>query len=177
MNYLVFDTETTGLIDNVTVGDSELPEVIEFFGVLIDQDGNKIKEYEQLIRPKKPIPKEITKITGIDDAMVRLEPSFDIVCCEIFKLIEESPAVVAHNLNYDVEMLNIEARRLGKTINWPATKICTIEQTMHIKGHRMNLGALYEYLFGSHFAGAHRARADVEALARCVVELIKREEL
>jgi DNA polymerase III epsilon subunit-like protein len=84
--------------------------------------------------------------------------------------------VIAHNLSYDRDMLNIEFQRLGHFIAWPPG-LCTVEQSVHYKGYRLNLTGLHEYLFGQPFAGAHRARPDVEALTRCCVEMFKRRDL
>jgi len=52
-----------------------------------------------------------------------------------------------------------------------------VEQTQHLKGHRLSLGDLHDLLLGERFSGAHRARADVMALARCVSEMIRRDML
>ena len=73
-----------------------------------------------------------------------------------------------------MEMLDLEADRIGTKIVWPKG-ICTVEATIHLIGRRMTLSELYQHLFGDSFAGAHRARRDVEALVRCCVELKKRD--
>jgi DNA polymerase-3 subunit alpha len=73
-------------------------------------------------------------------------------------------------------MINNEMRRLGLTVAWPRV-ICTVEETEHLKGHRLKLSDLYELLFGEKFANAHDAKADVEALAKCYFELVKRGEI
>jgi DNA polymerase III epsilon subunit-like protein len=174
---VAFDTETTGLVDTLAVADDRLPEVIEFYGVLVDEDGSMIREVETLVRPRKKIPAEITRITTITNEDVRDAPAFDLVADEIADLIQSAPMVVAHNIGYDIEVLNLEFKRIGAVLRWPKIRICTIEQTMHFKGHRLSLSDLHEHLFGEKFAGAHRARADVEATVRCVMELKKRGEL
>jgi DNA polymerase III alpha subunit (gram-positive type) len=84
--------------------------------------------------------------------------------------------VIAHNASFDQEAINIEANRLGRIIKWPTCR-CSVEQTIHLKGKRLTLGALHEHLFGARFDDAHRARADVMALVRCCCELHKRGEL
>jgi hypothetical protein len=61
-------------------------------------------------------------------------------------------------------------------VKWPR-RICTVEQTQHIKGFRLNLSGLHEFLFGEKFSGAHRAKVDVAALVRCSSEMFKREML
>lgn len=172
---LVFDTETTGLIDNGTLALARQPEVIEFYGCVVDLDtGELIDEVDHLIRPARmPLPHKIVNITGITDEMLEGKPAFAWVADEIFELIERSPMAIAHNASYDQEILDFEARRLSRTIKWPRL-VCTVEQTVAIKGVRLSLSDLHQELFGEAFEGAHRAREDVAALVRCVVELDKR---
>lgn len=182
MRALLFDTETTGLVGSRLLALDRQPEVIEFYGCLADVDTGKVeKEVEHLIKPRTPIAqakvkgkRSITDITGIDDEMVKEAPGFEDVADEVFALIEEAPLVIAHNLSFDVEVVDIEAERLGRTIKWP-DQLCTVEVTVHLKGFRMTLSDLYQHLFGETFLGAHRARADVEALLRCCTELRKRD--
>lgn len=171
---LIFDTETTGLVDNMSTRLEKQAEIIEFCGIAIDPaDGKITEEFDQLIRPTIPITEEITKLNNINNEMVRNAPTFKFLAGDIRDLIERSDCVVAHNAAFDRDMVNIEFARLGQTkIAWPRI-ICTIEATLHIKGYRLSLSALHEHLFGVAFDGAHRAKADVEALARIVVELTK----
>lgn len=174
---LVFDTETTGLIENTTTRFDKQPEVIEFCGIVINKKGQAIEELDRLIKPITPITDEITKKNGITNEMVAHAIDFKIMAPNIRDIVERSDCVVAHNAMFDVGMIDLEFERLGLTkVAWPRI-ICTIEATVHFIGYRLSLGALYEYLFKEKFEGAHRARADVEALIRIVVELKKRGEL
>lgn len=171
-----FDTETTGLIENVTVKDKLLPEVIDFYGCIFDMKSGKIEEeLDLLIKPSRPISEEITNITSITNKMVAKKKSFKEHSKEIKAIIEKSPLAMAHNAAYDHEVINIEMERIKDKVKWPRV-ICTVEQTMHIKGYRLGLTALHEHLFGEGFPEAHRAKTDVHAQMRCVVELVKRGE-
>lgn len=177
---VLFDTETTGLIENVTVKDDKLPEVIDFYGCLLDVDsGRVLEEIDVLIKPTiaKKLPEKIVEITGITDEMLKDCKQFKDHSGAIFDLLEnKAPVVAAHNAAFDKEVIDVEASRLGLEIEWPFV-MCTVEQTMHMKGYRLGLSALHELLFGETFADAHRAKVDVTAMCRCVVELIKREEI
>ena len=174
---LIFDTETTGLIENMTTRFDKQPEVVEFCGIRIDEKGKVLEELDQLIKPSIPITEEISKLNGIDNDMLKDKFHFVGYASAIRDIIERSSMVIAHNAAFDVDMLNLEFKKLKMTrIAWPRI-ICTVEQTIHIKGYRLTLSDLHEYLFKKKFEGAHRARADVEALARCVIELRKRGEL
>lgn len=175
MKVLAFDTETTGLIENHTIKLDRLPEVIEFFGHIVDLKTGKVgRKLDTFIKPRKNISEEITKITGINDQDVADAPPFVEVADVIEDLISRADVVLAHNLSYDMEMVDTEFERLGRKIKWPKGRICTVEQTIHLKGHRLSLSALHSFLFKEEFTGAHRARVDVAALTRCARELFKR---
>lgn len=177
MRALLFDTETTGLIDNLTIAIDKLPEIIEFYGCYADLGNGQIEsELNLLIKPSKSISAEVTGITGIDDEMVREAPAFGQVADEILMYIQNAPLVIAHNLSYDKDVVNTEFKRLGQCVNWPPV-LCTVEQTIHIKGFRLSLSALHETLFNEPFSGAHRAKVDVKALLRCCVRLYEMGEL
>lgn len=174
MKAFIFDTETTGLIDNRTLPLAKLPEIIEFYGHIADLESGEIHDaIDKLIKPRGEISREITKITTITADHVRDAPAFFEVAPEIKTLIESASVTIAHNHSFDTEMVDIEFERLGEKVNWPRA-VCTVEATVFLKGFRMNLSGLHEYLLGEPFAGAHRARVDVMALTRCCVELHKR---
>lgn len=173
----VFDTETTGLINSGLLDLDKQPEVIEFAAIKFNLDSDEqIAEYECLIKPKRNITAEITNITGISNAMVEDRPTFQAQLYYIKEALEQADAVVAHNLSFDMEIINIEMKRLGTELKWPDRRICTVEQTMPYKGYRVSLSDLHESLFnGEKFDGAHRAINDVKALVRCVKTLYKME--
>lgn len=172
---VLFDTETTGLVENRTVPLDKQPEVIEFYACAADLKTGTIKaEVEMLIKPSRlPLPPKITQITGITDEMLEDKSPFSSFAPSIKKLIAGAPLMIAHNVRFDMDMVEIEFDRLEEKIVWPRM-LCTVEQTVHIKSHRLNMGALYQYLFNENFKGAHRAKADVAGLLRCCVELHKR---
>lgn len=175
---LIIDTETTNLINNHSVKLEAQPEIIEYFSALTDlSTGERKREFETLIKPKNIISTKITEITGIDSEMVELAPPFAERAAAIKADIESAEVIIAHNASFDREMINIEFERLGQPLpNWPRC-ICTVEATIHLKGYRLKLAALYEHLFGETFKDAHRARPDVDALARVCIELFERGEL
>jgi DNA polymerase III alpha subunit (gram-positive type) len=175
----VFDTETSGLIENRTLRLDRQPEIIEFYACAINlETGEMLDEFDTLIKPKKPVSDEITQITTITNDMLQDAEPFSKHANRIQGILERSPSVIAHNLAFDKDMVEIEFQRLspGWHIEWPEC-ICTVEQTNHIKGYRLSLSALHQTLFGEPFEGAHRAKVDVQALLRCSVELFKRGDL
>lgn len=174
MKALIFDVETSGLIANRTIKLAKQPEIIEFAAELVDlATGEIYLKADYYIRPKEPISEEITKITGITNDELKDKPPFSLQGVLIQELIERAPLVIAHNLSFDQEMIDIELERLGQKVKWPRA-LCTVEQTVGLKGYRLTLSNLHELLFGVTFDGAHRADVDVAALVRCCIELYKR---
>jgi DNA polymerase III epsilon subunit-like protein len=176
----VFDTETTGLTKNRTVRLEKQPEVIEFYARLIDLDKGiePIADYYTMIRPVVEFPMSDWTIretkTKLSNELLKDAPIFAEVADDIHNFLATGPGVLAHNLSFDKDMIEIELERLGRKIEWPIINICTVEQTIHLRGRRMNQTALYNYLFNKDFDGAHRARSDVTALAEIAVELRRR---
>jgi DNA polymerase III epsilon subunit-like protein len=166
MRTLVLDTETTDLIKNKLLPLERQPHVIEFFGLSMDMYGHECNSWSQLFDPGIPLSEDVQRITGIKPEDLRGMPKFEAHAEEIKKFIEGHDEVVAHNLSYDKTIIDFEMKRAGLTVEWPEL-ICTVEATEHLKGFRLNLTSLHELLFGEPFSGAHRAEADVRALASC----------
>jgi DNA polymerase III alpha subunit (gram-positive type) len=178
MIVLAFDTETTGLIDSRLKRIEFQPYVIQFCGRLIDCDaGTTISEYHTFIRPPMKENFKATDATKVTWEELERYGTFSDYFDAIAAVIGTAPAVAAHNLVFDRDILDVEARRIGKTFVWPSRQICTIELTSHVKGHRLSMTALHQELFGEDFAEAHDARADVGALTRCLIEFQRRDWL
>lgn len=172
---ILFDTETTGLVDNHTIKIGRQPHIIEFYSCEADLvTGEVVREIDHLILPPIEVTEEITKITGITSSMLIGKTDFLGASDEIVQFLSSRDTVIAHNLSFDMEMIDIECERIGAKMKWPRRRICTVEQTIHLNGYRLNLSGLHELLFGEDFSGAHRAKVDVQALLRCCVELHKR---
>lgn len=176
---LTFDTETTGLISNRIIKIDRQAEVIEFYASRIDLSTGKVnKIYNTLIRPTHfPMNDYVLKTTHtkITNEMLKDAPTFKEVSNDILNVIENSPMIVAHNLSFDMEIIDIEFERLNQKVKWPMRRVCTVEATMYLKGFRLSLTKLHSLLFNEEFENAHRAESDVLALSRCAVELYKRD--
>jgi DNA polymerase-3 subunit alpha len=178
---VIFDTETSGLVENRTLRLERQPYITEFYACDVDLATGVIsREHDTLIKPvdakgnQVKLEPKITKITGITDEMLADQQPFSYHAEKIRAFLERTDLVIAHNLSFDKDMVEIEFDRLEQKIVWPRG-LCTVEQTVGMKGFRLSLSLLHQELFGEPFAGSHRAKADVAALTRCCVELRKRE--
>lgn len=167
---IIIDKETTGLLKPSANNLSEQPHDIEIYALKLDENFEFVDEFESFVNPMIPIEPHITKITGIDDTMVATAPTFPTLYPELCDLFLGEKEVVAHNVSFDMGMMWVELSRMEREYHfpWPSVWTCTVEKSFHIKNRRMKLSELHELATGTpHKEGAHRARADVHALARC----------
>ncbi len=102
-NYVAFDIETTGLHDS---------EIVDFAAVRI-RAGRVDGAYRTFIKPKKPIPTEVTLINGITNEMVASAPSFSDIAGDIFDFFGDD-IVVGHCLEkFSLKILCDELVRVG----------------------------------------------------------------
>lgn len=118
VGYVVFDCETTGT-------DSTEDEIVSFALVRLDADGNETNRLARLVRPAQPIPADATAVHGIADDDVCDAPSFGDVADEVLDLLGAA-VFVAHNVRFDLTMLQHAFTRVGIDYRPPATA-CTLE--------------------------------------------------
>jgi len=115
-NFLVLDTETTGL----TRG-----EICQI--AIINSNGETL--LDTLVKTKEPIPDDATRIHGITDGMVKDAPSWlDII--PVVKQILNGRLLVVYNAVYDRKMMHQSSERHGlEKIEWKeiATWLCAME--------------------------------------------------
>ena len=196
--YLIFDTETTGLPKNwkAPVSDTDnWPRCVQIAWQLHDELGNLVEANSFIIKPHGyDIPYESEKIHGISTQLAELEgEKLEIVLKEFNNSISKSKFIIGHNVNFDLNVIGCEFHRLNTLSNIELTDVldtCT-ETTATLcklpggRGGKFKLPTLtelLEFLFSAPFQDAHNATADVEATARCFLELIriknfKKEEL
>ncbi len=177
---IIFDTETTGLVQaNGTPVDKQ-PRMIEIAAIKVNPKMQETSRFETLIDPEIPIPAFITKITGISDKDVKGKPKFIEVYPKLLDMFTCERAVVAHNLSFDLNILCFALGRLGLELKfpWPSVHICTMEQTAHLCKTKKSFKMLelYEHAFGEKLIQQHRAMPDVEALLK-IVKWMHKEKL
>ena len=147
--FIAFDLETTGL-------DAASDEIIEI-GIARFRDGELVDQYQSLVKPTKPIPAEITQLTGIDQEDVENQPRLKELLPDVARFVGDRP-LVAHNAQFDVSFL-------GKHLPLDANlAIDTVElaSIMLPSAPRYNLGSLSKTM-GIELARAHRAFDDALA--------------
>ena len=173
---IIFDTETTGLVEPEATPIEKQPQIIEFAAVKLDTKTlDEIDRVEFLVNPGRPLPDKIVEITSIKDSDLQDQKPFAAYYNTLVNFFLGEWIMVAHNLAFDRDLLKFELMRMDKLTQfpWPPSHKCTVELTKHIKNLRLTLAGLHELAFDETFKGAHRAMVDVEALVRIVKWLRK----
>lgn len=170
---LVFDTETTGLLQPDNSPLESQPRIIEVGLVVCDDSWSILDQVNILINPGFALPEEITKITGLKDSDLQGKPSFAAALPEIEQLFIGARSIYAHNLPFDRGMLVNELRRIGREFSfpYPPDQVCTAAYSQEVYGKRMRLIHLYEDVMGKPLAQTHRALDDAYALWEVCVKL------
>ena len=165
----LFDVETTGLVLAKGTDLIHQPHILEIFILLVKEDGVVLDSFHSFFQPPIEIPSFITRLTGIDAYKVRSAPPFKEEKKKIQSLFSDADTIVAHNLSFDLGILDLEMERLGKPpFEKPKEKFCTVEQSLHLCGYRLKLAELYQLATGkTEINNAHQAESDVYALFEC----------
>ena len=187
--YLIFDTETTGLPKNwkAPITDTDnWPRCIQIAWQLHDEMGELIEDQNYLIKPDNfEIPYESQKIHGISTELAIEEGnSLDEVLEKFNQSLEKSSFVIGHNVSFDINVIGCEfyrqqlknslsSKKLLDTCTEDTALLCELPGGRGGKYKLPTLIELHEFLFDTSFKEAHNATADVEATARCFLELIR----
>ena len=162
--YCIVDIETTGN----SIKGNKITEISIF-----KYDGHEvIDEFTSLVNPQCEIPYFITRLTGINDAMVRRAPTFEAIADDILKITEGS-IFVAHSVNFDYNIIRNELRQIGRS--FVRKKLCTVRLS------RKLLPGLRSYSLGKlcsslkiPLTDRHRARGDAHATTLLFAKLLRR---
>jgi len=154
---MVVDVETTGT-------DPCTDTMIEFAAaeVLFTSDGRIVEHIgteSWLQDPKRPIPVDVTNLTGITNEMVE---GHDIPNTRVMEMFQRADLVVSHNAAFDWRFCYNEWSDVVNHTLWG----CSLQQIgwsdMGFPSARQEVLARYH----GFFYDAHRATVDVEALVR-----------
>jgi DNA polymerase III subunit epsilon len=165
LTYTVFDTETTGL--DPRGGD----EIISIGAVrIVNNHLIADDRFEQLINPQRPLRWESIQIHGIQEDMLRDQPTISTVLPR-FHQFAENTILVAHNAAFDMRMLQIKEAQTGiKFIN-PVLDTMLLSAIVHPAQENHNLMTISQRL-GIDVSGRHTAMGDALATANMLLKLI-----
>ena len=165
-DFIAFDLETTGLHPT---GD----RIIEIGAVRFAADGSVVDEFEQLVRPDRPIPAEATAVNGISDEMVADQPAIHEVLPRFLDFLGNASILLAHNAPFDLSFLAVACGRCGCP---PPTH--PIVDTCHLARRRISLPNYKLETLGRHLrvidVEEHRALSDACLLTKVFLHLVQR---
>lgn len=185
--YLIFDTETTGLPQNFSAPITDLdnwPRLVQLAWQLHDERGKLINSGNYIIKPEGfTIPFNAEKIHGISTQRA-IDEGVDLrfALQEFSKDMNRAFFLIGHNVSFDEKILGAEYLRLKlpsaimdkpkidtKDDGTPFCKILNNRGTYKWP----TLAELHYKIFAKNFEDAHDAAADVEATARCFLEMVR----
>jgi DNA polymerase III epsilon subunit-like protein len=188
-NVLVFDTETTGKPKNYTAPMSVVdnwPRVIQLAWSVYTAGGELISKQKHLIKPDGwAVPVEEFWIKhgysteGCAADGIAIKHALEMFLADLQNCV----LIVAHNMQFDYNVLGAEMIRAGVRAGKKTERFCTMEAGVNVckipgkRGYKWpTLSELHKHLYnGEDFTGAHDAGADVTACARCFFRMLEIE--
>ena len=132
MKVFVFDTETTGLppfrVSPCNNTAHEWPYIVQISFIIYDTSLNKLMTtYDAIVKVPNDvdIPEECANIHGITKE-ISLKQGYDI--CDVLNIFktafENCDIIVAHNINFDLNMILVETLRNKINVECLFTKTC-----------------------------------------------------
>lgn len=168
---VVIDLETTGF----SPAEAAITEIaaVKYVG------RERIGEFETLVNPQTTIPYPITKITGINDAMVDSAPVVSEVLPSLLEFIGPKPHSVigGHNIGFDISFLDaaLRASERERIVHGKVDTLTIARELITNEVPNFRLNTLARYLKVA-TAPEHRALADAQATAEVMFALIQRAE-
>lgn len=195
MRALIFDTETTGLIDSKATYESPTqPHLVQLACILLDANGEQRAQVSLIVKPAGwTIPQAASDVHGITQEIAdTYGVHLKVAVAAFTNLRAQADILVAHNISFDEMVMKAAIHRCKATpkSNGPAERFCTMDRSSTIVGlpptARMvaagftknkppNLGEAVRFFFNEDLTGAHDAMVDAAACARLYLELRRRE--
>lgn len=172
LNYIVFDTETTGLIKSRDFPLFLCPKIIEFSATRVDKEFNVLEQFNMFIDPDENLTEEIVNITNITTEMVRGAGNIKVHWPKIRDIVRSCDGLIGHNVSFDMDMLWIEARRVGDSLFTMPPGWCSVEWCEANIGKRLNLTKFVKQYGNIEHKGAHRANEDVRVLVDTLRDIV-----
>ena len=166
IEFVAFDLETTGL-------HSTFCQIVEVGAVRFRVDGTEVDRMEQLVDPGSRIPRDVTGIHGITDAMVHGKPPIKDVLPKFVQFLGSSDTILmAHNASFDIGFLSIAMSRCETAL--PASPVLdTLKLSRwrlpRLRNHRLETVARHLRISDS---TEHRALGDALVVQSTFLHLI-----
>ena len=183
MRYLFFDTETTGLPKNYKAPYTDTdnwPRVVQL-SWLVSENSQILKESDNIIKVDFPIPEASSRVHGITNEVSQAKgKALDQVLEEFLADVENADALICHNLNFDLAIVQAELVRQERDPILDKKMFCTMRSSVDFCKLPGNYGfkwpkleELYNICFQEKLENAHDAMVDVRATFRCFDKLEK----
>ncbi len=133
MRTLIFDTETTGIVNYKCKENLDLQPSIVQFGALLVEDDKIYSKISLIINPEVPIPLSASNVHGITNeiAIKYGVPAIDLthLFCDLLKCTDR---VVAHNLEFDLFIMRVACWRDELQIDETFKSACTMKSSTEI---------------------------------------------
>ncbi len=168
--FIAIDFETTGL-SPVT------DEIIEFAAVVF-QNGSIVNRFSELAKPSQPISRNVTKITGIDDKMVKKALPTRDVALKFYDFINqyENFPLVSHNAPFDMRFLIATLEPLGISTHINSIDTLSYARQLRPKQESYHLAAAAR-MFNVEVGETHRAQSDAEMCGKIAVQILKEKDI
>lgn len=186
IQYLFFDTETTGLPRDYNAPSSNLdnwPRLVQLSWLITDENGDITKKQDYIVYPESfTIPTEVSILNGITTEKAKdVGTPIKTILDSFVSDLNSSTYIVGHNVDFDKKIVGAELIRLGeKDIMNSKESFCTMKSSVDyckIQGYYgysyPKLQELYTKLFGIKFSDAHNSLADVSTTTKCFWKLRK----
>ncbi|MDR1589794.1 MAG: PolC-type DNA polymerase III [Oscillospiraceae bacterium] len=160
---VVFDIETTGL--------SARDDAITEIGAVIMRDGRETERFHTFADPDRPIPPDITRLTGIRDSDVAGAPS-QMAAVTAFLEFAGDRTLAAHNAPFDIGFIHEVCRRGGVYFSPVYIDTLTLSRSLFPEFRRHGLSDVAGYL-GLPSFNHHRAVDDAAVTGMILTRFFK----